>query len=1840
MAKYNFNKTVWINLGSPALNAAQLNRIEEAVDSITDGMNDHDESIENISTNVAGMRTDLNIALSDLQEKVDNAYVEDGVAYFCSGEDILFSLTGIGGGGGGGGGSGNSAVVTLTNTSGWVSRVFALNAPCVISFYWDSLENEMPTGAGTLKVNIGGSNVVDRSVNQGNISMDVSQYLTSGANRIKVSVTDVYGNVKSVILTANVVSLSISSTYNEATVQTGAFNFPYTVTGTGTKTVYFILDGDDEDPDTAEVTSSGRQSNQTIPAQSHGDHILEVYATTEVDGTVVESEHLRFGLICTVEGNTTPIIMTTFNATTAVQYENVSIPYYVYNPSNLFSSITITANEEVKVLTVDRTEQTFTYRAIEIGALDIEIACGNVSKEFELTVSLSDANIYAEEENLELYLTSTGRSNTELLPWLWEYEDIIATLTGFNYVSDGWLLDNDGNTALHVSGDARVTIPFKMFEEDFRTTGKTIEIEFATSDVLDYDAEIISCWSGDRGFKLTAQTATLKSEQSEISTQYKEDDHVRISFVVENRYQNRLIYIYINAIMSGVIQYPVDDDFSQVSPVNISIGSNYCATDIYNIRVYDNALSRFQILGNWIADTQDVEEMLERYERNDIFDEYDNIVIDKLPNDLPYMTLTAAELPQYKGDKKTISVAFVDEGGNFVSFEANNASANVQGTSSQYYPRKNYKISYRGGFIVNGQQVAVYALRTGAVATDAFTYKADVASSEGANNVELARLYNDACPDQTPPQEEDDSIRQTIDGFPIVMFQNDGSSTSFIGKYNFNNDKGTPEVYGFTDGDESWEIKNNTSDRVLFKSADFTGTDWLNDFEGSYPEDNADSTLLSQMCAWVVSTRNNPTKFKNELANHFSVDSCLFYYLFTELFLMVDSRAKNAFPTYWHSDELWRWRLYDADTALGINNEGALTFGYELEDIDTLTSGANVFNGQDSVFWVNLRTAYANELKTMYQNLRSTGVLSYEVVEQRFEDHQSKWSEAIFNEDSYYKYIQPLIQDGSGVYLPMAQGSKAEQRRWWLYNRFRYIDSKYNAGYALSDYITVRGYAKDNITVTPYAHIYATVKYGSYIVQTRAFRDNSYTLVCPLDEVNDTEIMIFSASQLSSIGDLSGLKVGFADFSMGTKLTSIKVGDSDISYTNGNLTELYLGNNKLLQTLDVRNCTALTQAVDISNCSNIEYIYFDNTAITGLSMPNGGIIKTLHLPSTITNLTIRNQGQIEEFVLPSYSNITTLRLENVSDEVPIENILEAIPANSRVRLIGFTIEMDTTTDVEDFCDYLDTMRGLDEEGNNTEKAQVLGTIAGLGSITGSWLASIQARYPNLTIEYEHITSDLKYYNYDGSSLLYTESIADGGNGTYAGTPTRSSTAQYSYSFAGWSRNMNDTVADPTATQNVSADRSIYAAYTPTIRTYTVRFYNGTTLLETTQAQYGSNAVYGGETPTYTGTDGTPAERPFSGWNPSNLNITGATDCYAQFADRRSDVVRYLNKSLTSYTSATASSVATYAFYNRTALTFVETSATTFETYAFSGCSALEVVDLTSTTAVALTASNLFQSCTSLKHLIIRSETMSTVGSAILTPTLIGKKEGAVYVPTNLVDTYKANSVWSKYVIYPISAYPATDFSTISDTVAQIKAAVDDDTYVSKYAIGDTKLIQIDESISDYIQVAKLDGDVDANDNTIPMTFVLKNINWTRAMNSTATTSGGYPSSEMYAWINTEIVPKLEAIFGDNLATVKKTYYDYDDTSTKTVECKAFLLSNREVFNNTTYESSGVVYNELFSDSTARTKYNNSGTATAWWLRSASSGANFRSVDGGGTSSSNSANSSYGVALGFCLKKSS
>ncbi len=934
---------------------------------------------------------------------------------------------------------------------------------------------------------------------------------------------------------------------------------------------------------------------------------------------------------------------------------------------------------------------------------------------------------------------------------------------------------------------------------------------------------------------------------------------------------------------------------------------------------------------------------------------------------------------------------------------------------------------------------------------------------------------------------------------------------------------------------------------------------------------------------------------------------------------------------------------YDFDTAIGINNEGALVFSYNLEDIDTIDGGADVFNGQQSVFWQNMRAAYFEEMKAMYQRLRSTGVLSYSDTEKRFEDHQSKWPEAVFNEDAWFKYLAPLVESGSAAYLSMLQGSKAEQRKWWLYNRFRYIDSKYNAGDALTDVITVRGYAKANVTVTPYADVYASVKYGSYLVQERATRNTKHTLVCPLDNVNDTEIYIYSASQLASVGDLSGLMVGYGEFSMATKLQNLKLGDAASSYSNGNLTELHLGNNVLLKTLDVRNCPNLKQAVDVSGCINIEEIYFTGTSITGLLLPNGGILKKLYLPATVTNLTIRNQTAITDFSIPSYANISTLRLENVSSKVDSKAILKAIPENSRVRIIGFNWEVADANEAFALMDILDKMRGLDENGNNMEAAQVSGTIH-MSAITGADMATMNSRYPNITVTYDHIQSYCYYYNYDGSQLLYTASCLDGADASYSGTPSRTATAANTFTFVGWSTKPNQTTAEANATKNITADRKVYAAYSVTGRTYTVYFYNGSTLLQTVpNVAYGSSAAYTGTTPV--SADGSADDYPFEGWSPAPTNIQGNTSCYAVFGSPLE--VKEITDSWTQILAAIndGSYKTKYKIGNYKPLDIGAEGTVNMQ---IAAKDAEPLADGSGNAPLSFVSMELLKTDKRMNPSLVTNYDESTKEAWTNTTgnEWQSNNKGGDSSSTSANWKITASEAITLTASYKVSSEQNYDKLTVkvgTETVANaISGSVDWASKEVQLAQGESIIVTATYSkdssgaSGDDRGYVKFEGTgaftVEATSNTLTVKTV-------RDYQEGTGSIGGWEKAEIRTYYKETLKSLIPEDVRSAIKPVKKYTRIYNTTNSmvnnvETTE-DVWMPSYYEMFGSG--ETRGTRYKALFSDNASRVKKKaGASSASWWWLRSAYGNGNFNGVNSSGNNTSYNANTSGALALGFCL----
>lgn len=1791
------------------------------------------DNLENELSEVASKADRNQQKITQLQGEVDGM-IHDW--YINVSNELIFTdadgnpigepISGIGGGGGGGGGGGSTtnAEMKATNTTGWISNSVSKGTPVSVRVSWYSVENDLPTGNGVASIVVNGLTKATYEIPQGEVIFELTDYLSAGSNSVKIGITDIYDQRRTVGFNISILDLRIESTFNTAVPFDGTISFPFTPYGDVEKTI--SIEVDNIVIHTQNTSSSGRQMNYTIPAQSHGAHTLRAYFDCTVNNQTVRSNVLYYEFISLGTMDNTPIIISNFTTTQAKQYENIIIPYRVYTPTSETTALEISVNNSVVATpTVDRTEQNFTYRANTAGTNTIVIRAGEVTKTFTISVSESSVIIQPETENLALYLSAEGRNNNEAGRDVWAYNGISATFTNFNWRRDGWQQDSDGATALRLSDDARLTIPYNIFATDFKNTGKTIEIEFATSNVSNYNSPIISCMSDNIGLQLTSQEVTFRGAQTSTNQLYKDNEHIRVSFVVQKQTTiSRLILIYINGIMSRAIQYASGERFSQLTPVGITIGSNDCDVDIYNIRVYDNDLSRKQVLNNWIADTQIGSTMIDRYNHNDVYDVSDNITINTLPKDVPYFILEAAELPQFKGDKKIITGRYVDPVYASRSFTFNGCQIDVQGTSSAPYFRKNYDMQFKQGFVTSNGTIDTYELRPGSIPFNRFVIKADVASSESANNTKLTMFYNDTCPYKTPEMRANSKVRWGIEGIPIVVFWYDteNQTTNFLGKYNFNLPKRAPTPLGYSGNMESWEWQRNNSDNVKFKDDDFTSTyfdndqqtylpSWYQDFEARMPADTwRDYSQLKEMISWVKSTyreqatnnslpesvtyimntnttvvpystdssftvvketsggaetgnfiitftKDTPayrlTKFRAEFDDYFQRESVLFYYLFTEFFLMIDSRAKNMFIGF-RGEELTNTENramtrkavcepYDMDTAIGTNNSGVLMFGYALEDTDTVSSiisgsgeggsSAPVYNAQDSVLWNNVRDAFKPELIQMYRTLRSSGGWSYNNIKTMFEEHQSIWPEAVFNEDAYIKYIYPVVEpvtvdEDTGQlirttrYLTMLQGSKEEQRKWWLYNRFKYLDSKYTGGTANTNVISARLFADGDITITTTGDAYATVQFGGgnalNTQRTTANTPVTFNYTAP-SGVTEMETYIYSSDIISSIGDMSGFYPNEVDFSRATKLKALKLGDGASNYSNANLTTFDVSNSTLLESIDVRNCPNLAITVNLENSPRLVTGLFEGTKVTSVDIADGGAVETLHLPNTITALVLLNLNKLSDLQIAGYSNISRLMLANIDTTIlnPI-TVLQAIRANSQVNIQGLYLEAQDAEEIEDWFDLFDTMSGVtrekDANGNwlyyEYDTAVISGEIHTY-SLTGAEIASFNSRYPYITVTADHVTSYLTYKSWDGETTVKTVTCIDGvPQESSPSGPVRTATAQYTYTFVGWNTQMDATTNDASAITDVIADRTVYAAYSRTVRSHTITFVraseDGGGTLQSSDFPYGSTPSYTGTTPTTT--QGSAEDYPFEGWTPAISTVVGPTTYTAKFGSPIEDV-------------------------------------------------------------------------------------------------------------------------------------------EITDSWDTIIANIDNGTYATVYKVGNYKPLDLGTEGTINMQIVAFDTDELTSGGYAPITFIGKELlatkhrmNPSRTANTEGTgTLGGWEKSEMRTYLRETIKPLIPATVLNRIVKVTKVQNAYqasDETAyQQTTTDDVWIPSHREIFNSSSYDKSGCAYSSIFKDATTRKK-NYNGSAAGWWLRSAPSSDNWRYVNASGAGYNGAASNSYGVALGFCL----
>lgn len=659
-------------------------------------------------------------------------------------------------------------------------------------------------------------------------------------------------------------------------------------------------------------------------------------------------------------------------------------------------------------------------------------------------------------------------------------------------------------------------------------------------------------------------------------------------------------------------------------------------------------------------------------------------------------------------------------------------------------------------------------------------------------------------------------------------------------------------------------------------------------------------------------------EFYTNFSKYFVLDSILYFYLFTERYTMVDNRAKNCFlhrgKVYYSQAEAaefatnygveidaeyiddeqaafnegYRWDLtwgYDFDTALGISNTGKLEISYGKEDIDYYVDGdptsSYIFRAAGSNFFCRVRDLFSSELQAMFVDRENANAWSSDGLISQWDNAQNQFPEEIWRLDIQRKYLrtyQGISIDNSiaGTANPrflveMLNGRKRYQRRMFERNQELYMATKYFGNKATQDQIMMRFNNPVGATVqqdftlylTPYSDMYIGVKFGNVTpTNFRAKAGVEYTIPYGIEADTADITLIYGASFIQAIGDLSKCYVGDNDFSKASRLQSLIIGSDVEGYTNTYMTKISLGNNKLLEYLDVKNVSGLNSVIDLSKCNNLLELHAEHSGATGVIFSNGGKLKKAYLPSIIS-LTMKNLSNIEAFEVESYNNLQTLIVENT----PFVNTYDIVSSANKlntVRLIG--LDWNKTYNIADsnILERLLIMRGVDNDGYDT-LVSILAGVFYCAVIKQKQLENYNTAWPALEISYNTLVPQytVTFMNQDGK-ILDVQYVDKGTKPVDPitrqenpiPTPTLESTISTNYTFAGWD----------TAFVDIFADMTILATYTETTRMYTVKYVSNNNVLKEIQANYGTIVTYDGELPTYTAEESAYKYYLFDRWD--------------------------------------------------------------------------------------------------------------------------------------------------------------------------------------------------------------------------------------------------------------------------------------------------------------------------------------------------------------------------------------
>ena len=1164
------------------------------------------------------------------------------------------------------GGGGGSSLPSIKSdlTSGTITS----DTELIIPVYFTSPNY----GDGTLYVLVNNVEVGKYTIKQGNNNINIG-LLTESSNKVQIYAKDranLMSNQLSWTFLVGGVNLTTTFDYTVDYAIDDPIIIPYNVSVSGvsgTPMLSFSLNGEIREIP-CEVGYNTISLTNTVGI---GINKIEMFVTVGE----YKSKTLSFNLIVSSSENL--YLSSTFNQNGEFLFGNpISVNYRISKISK--ESFTVKRyldNVLQKTLSQTVGDYYWIINSLEAGEHKIKIEVSSEtgekhSLEFTIMVQIGDYTpMKVNTQGLLAYWKSEGKTNddTDRNVWVDTISGYRATLNNFNYTTNGWL---DG--VLVCNGTSYVEIDYKPWSDNIKL-GSTIELLLTlhhsgldTARAFDYTDSITQ-----KGCYIDLLEVGCASAGNNRTIPITWDEELRVSFVIDRDLTNPFCKMYVNGICtngwylsdqgSGVNR--IYENFSHQSKMYINCDKfkeNFGACDVKELLVYGRPLTHDEVLKNYISGEKVLSEQEKKYKFN-----YENKTtpVIKMYGDTTNMT-DLYQVPM------RIKYESPDEDKYGQSFDLNECFVYWQGTSSLAYKIKNYSMILKEN---DGSDKYYNPFPLGRE-ENIFTYKCDYMESSHCRNIGIARFVNECVYDTlNPAQQIDFRVRNTVDGFPCLMYIND----VLQGAGNFNYDRYSYNAFGYDLIPDTlvYEVGANsdTTAGAFYKWTSESGVSELEyyrrDFEAIYPisrrQGNDTYDEIKALVEWVDTAEGD--NFIDNFEQHFNKEYTLRYFLITYLFGLVDNLGKNMKLASFDGGRIWYPQFYDCDTSLSLDNTGNMKFtepSIEMGDEET-------FNTTGSKLWIKVRQYFEADLKEEYKKMRMSRVNLENALKYIIEDQIDKIAPYYYNMDMQTKYL-----DYGSKYLFALHGSSEHFIKRWLRERFLYMDTLMGFTATTSEFITVRAshLGEVHLDLQVYSPMYLSVKWRDGTIETQKLlrgQTGHYTFVMPTE--TDQEVIVYGASNLKSIGDLSNLTPTNLILNEADKII-------DLTCASSKLINMDISGCVMLRNLNLNGCTKLSPSINVSNCQFLTNIDIRNTNLNSITLNStGGNLEKIYYPSCIKLIELRNLFMLKQIVLPLVNSCENLIVDNCPNVEPFNNdtILSQIHNininNSFTSLTGFSI---------------------------------------------------------------------------------------------------------------------------------------------------------------------------------------------------------------------------------------------------------------------------------------------------------------------------------------------------------------------------------------------------------------------------------------------------------------------------------------------------------------------------------------------------------------------------------------